>query len=116
VNNPLDLQGWNQYKYSGDDPVDNSDASGLATVSPCAVGPRRFIINGKNMCLGGNPSNASLKHAFVAACGIRGGWAAGKEMLVRRGLIKVGSKFVPIFDVPCAAYGAWDGLSWLFGG
>jgi RHS repeat-associated protein len=30
ADNPLDLQGWNQYKYAGDDPVNNVDPSGLA--------------------------------------------------------------------------------------
>ncbi|MHB8468190.1 MAG: RHS repeat-associated core domain-containing protein [Gaiellaceae bacterium] len=31
INNPLDLHGWNGYTYAGDDPVNNTDPSGLCS-------------------------------------------------------------------------------------
>lgn len=67
IDNPLDLQGWNQYKYAGDNPVNATDLSGDATVSPCAVGNHRFIVNGKNMCVqGGNILGHLLGKAWCA--------------------------------------------------
>lgn len=134
VDSPLERSGWSPYTYAGDDPMDSDDPSGMLHGAGetsgcenehgdaykrcayhrfpyrvyCSMWPRDPVCSNTG-------GESGLKKIWIAACSLRGGWAATRAYLIHKGLLKVGSKFIPGVDVPCAAYGVYTGIAQLFG-
>jgi RHS repeat-associated protein len=98
IDNPYDLQGWNQYDYAGDDPINLTDPSGTVPK------PRRCT---------------ALEHFKNSPrCGPRSspGWGIGTWLIKESiqcvaGAVTIGSMYPPPYDVPAAAAGCLLGAA-----